>query len=56
MDVLTILTSPICINYASHVWNEAMKDRFVVKADWENVHLPKLSLKWENISLEGTIV
>ena len=45
MDVLKGLISPICPNYAEHVWNEVMKDRFAVKADWENVHLPKLSLK-----------
>ena len=33
-----------------------MKDRFVVKEDWENVHLLKLNIKSENIYLEGTLI
>ena len=45
MDFLTRLISPICPNYAKHVWNEVMKDRFAVKEEWPNVHLPKITLK-----------
>ena len=33
-----------------------MKDRFIVKEDWENVHLLNLTLKSENIYLEGTLI
>ena len=45
MDVLIRLISLICPNYTGNVWNEVMKDRFAVKAEWPNVHLPKLTLK-----------
>ena len=56
MDVLTRLINAMCPNYTKDVWNEVKKDRFAVKAEWQNVHLPKLALKWTNIYLEGTIL